>query len=216
MATISVPFTSGVIADGAIQERHLADGAVSLRAIDQTWPLIMRNVQMVAYYRPSKRTFFDINLRRVCSRALVTFMSPPVVYQSGQQPCGIAFNFGALSVGIEHSFVPSTNAWHPLPAVLATQDYRQAMRLTKGDGVEFLDELMHISAGDQFSTYRAEGLYGWYSNQGQTSSFLSDAAGKGVLESVWLDGMFLKFAFRSNVVSGTQWMINTALNIYAV
>jgi hypothetical protein len=218
MATISVPFTSGVIADNAIQGRHLADGAVSARAIDPTWPLIMRGVPATGwtYVVGNKRTVFSVNLNRVCSRALVTFTGPPVVYMKGQAPCGIGFNFGALSVSPEHVYVSADTALNLLPAVLVTKDYREAMRLTDGSS-EFLDEAGHTRAGGQFSRYQNAGLYGWY-NQVSTASFLcTDATPKGVLESAWLEDIFLRFAFRTNVsTGGTQWVINTNLNIYAM
>lgn len=210
MATISVPFNSGVIADGAIQERHLADGAVSLRAIDQTWPLIMRNQTLIGYYTANTRSVYSIALPRKCSRAMVVFTNGPAVYSASQPICGIAFNFGAVSVGLEH--VNSAL----LPAVLATTDYREAMRLTSGSG-EYLHPTTGAAGGPIFSTYSENGLYGWYNNMGQSASFASsDAAAKGLLESVWLDGMALRFAFRSNATSGGPWNINVMLNIYAI
>lgn len=218
MATISVPFGSGVIADGAIQERHLADGAVSARTIDPTWPVIMRGVPASGwtYVVGNKRTVFAINLNRVCSRALVTFTGPPVAYMKAEPVCELGFNFGALSVGMEHTIVSADNFVGTLPAVLVTQNYREAMRLTSGSN-EYLDENSTIRAGGQFSRYQDAGLYGWY-NHVSTASFLcTDSTPKGVLESAWLEDTFLKFAFRSNTsTGGTQWAINTNLNIYAI
>jgi hypothetical protein len=219
MATISVPFTSGVIADQAIQQRHLADGSVGAAQMDPTWPVIMRGVAANgwAYVVGNKRTVFSINLNRVCSRALVTFVGSPVVYLKSQNPCGIGFNFGALTVGLEHTYLSADSALLQMPAILVTKNFREATRMTDGAN-EYLDDSGLVRAGGQFSRYQDAGLYGWYSFAGQTASFMvTDGTPKGVLESAWLDGTFLRFAFRTNATTGgTQWAINASMNIYAI
>jgi hypothetical protein len=219
MATISVPFTSGVIADNAIEERNLADGAVSARTIDPTWPVIMRSVSANgwAYVVGNKRTVFSINLNRVCSRALVIFTWPPLVYMNSQTPCGIGFNFGAMTVSLEHGYLSGNTAVNLFPAILVTKNYREATRMTDGAN-EYLDETGLVRAGGQFSRYQDGGLYGWYTFGGQSASFMvTDGTPKGVLESAWLDATFLRFAFRTNTsTGGTQWMINATMNIYAI
>lgn len=218
MATISVPFTSGVIADGAIQQRHLADGVVAADHIDPTWPVIMRNVVLNAKYYPLTRTSLEVNLQRVCKRALVVFMLSTNHHLSGQFPLGISFNFGAISVGVDHTWQGGLSALVPWPAVLATQDYRHAIRLTSGNSNgEWLDAVPSLPAGGQFTAYRDEGLYGWYSSSGQSSSFgCSDASAKGILESVWLEGTFLRMNIRSLAAAGSYWTFNANLNIYAI
>lgn len=218
MATISVPFTSGVIADDAIEQRHLADGIVAANHMDPTWPVIMRNVVLNAQYRPLTRTSLEVNLRRVCKRALVVFMGGTNHYMSGQFPLGVSFNFGALSVGVDHTYSSGLAALVPWPAVLATQNYRQAIRLTSGNSNgEWLDATSSLPAGEQFAAYRDEGLYGWYSSSGQSSSFCcNDANAKGILESVWLEGAFLRMNIRSLATTGSYWVFNPSLNIYAI
>jgi hypothetical protein len=209
MATISVPFTSGVIADGAIQERHLANSAVSARTIDQKWPVIIRERSIGFMYVANSLTVVTIPLGQVCSRALVTFRGANAAYNASQYDCGLAFNFGSVSVGLER-----TTGGLLQPGVLITQDYRQARRLTDGT-----NETTPAGSGRGiFSAYEDSGLYGWYSVGGTTASFLSaDVTAKGALRGAWLDGQNIKLEFFSHATSGGPWTVaSITANIYAI
>jgi hypothetical protein len=217
MATISVPFTSGVIADQAIQQRHLSHGIVGADHFDSTWPVIKRGQALSGYFIASTRTVSQVDLGRVCKRALVVFTDLSDAYHSSQNPFALSFNFGALAVGLDHTFNGSLGRFVPYPAVFATQNYQEAMRLTKNMGNEWLDASKYVSGGELFAPYQSSGLYGWYDGSGLTASFgNSGAAAKGILESVWLEGTYLRLAIRSLASSGGPWAFSPTVNIYAI
>ncbi len=213
MSTISIPLQGGNIADATIEERHIADGAITSRKLRSGFRRYVFTASGVV--NGAERRVLTFNLPDDAPDTVLVGFLPTrsfAIYPNSTAVPQRQLVVGNLAISFVMAMTPDTTLNVPaiLQSCIVTDDYTAAFRTT-GISAEANPFAFGTPMNANMSYADGPGyLFGWYSVGSDYWGLIGSrtTGGKIYIEGAWITDGVLSIAVKSGAPAGSYYALD--------